>query len=321
MKSSKLQSKNYTNHLNDTHYSKDVEKFNIALDKARQTRIKNKDKNHKIRQQSKQKFDKNLQIKINQTSLYDKQKTIKILSKDNNYKKYIGKSKNLTMIKDDISLYKSVLEYTKQFEPFCSGKMPLSCRVQLIGKFNLELPRDYYCKCGSKINYEKSKQIFTYKGFCRKCLINPNSKEWFKYKYTDKWEIEYQKYQNREDLQTTKKLKGRLAIEAKMKRGISGFINKGLNEEKILDFIQETLQIKIDRDFHVLGYHPDGYCHETNTVYEVYEKYHLNKDKMQYDLKRQKEITDKLQCNFVIIYDDRKQEDLSKLKIENYENK
>jgi hypothetical protein len=307
--------------LNDKHYSKDTEKFNIALEKARQTRIKNKDKNHKIRQQSKREADKNLKIKVNQSSLYDKEKIIKILSENNTYIKYIGKSKNLTMIKDDISLYKSVLEYTKEFEPYCSGKMPLSCRVQLIGKFHLNLPRDYYCKCGLKINYEKSKQIFTYKGFCRKCLINPNSKEWFKYKYVDNWEIEYLKYQKREDLQNIKKLRGRLAIESKIKRGVSGFINKGLNEEKILDFIQETLQIKIDRDFHVLGYHPDGYCHETNTVYEVYEKYHLNKDKMIYDLKRQKEIMDKLRCNFVIIYDDKNQEDISKLKVENHENK
>jgi len=321
MKSSKSQLKNCTNHLNDTHYSKDIKRFNIALFKARQTRIKNKDKNHKIRQQSKREADKNLKIKVNQSPLYNKEKTIKILSENESYKKYIGKSKNLTMIKDDTSLYKSVLEYTKNFESYCSGKMPLSCRVQLIGKFHLQLPRDYYCRCGLKINYEKSKQIFTYKGFCRKCLINPNAKEWFKYKYEDKWETEYEKYQNREDLQNSKKLRGRLAIEAKIKRGISGFINKGLNETKILDHFETVLNIKIDRDYHVLGYHPDGYCHETNTIYEVYERHHLYEDKMKYDIKRQNEITDYLKCNFVIIYDDRKQEDVSKLKIENYENK
>jgi hypothetical protein len=315
MNNNKSQSKNFI------HYSNDLEKFNIALEKARKTRNKNKYKNNKIRQECKRKIDEDIKIKIKQSSLYNKEKTIQILSKNDTYQKYIGKSKNLTMIKDDISLYKSVLEYTKEFEPYCSGKMPLSCRVQLIGQFYLNLPKHYYCRCGLKINYEKSKQIFTYRGFCRKCLINPNSKDWFKYKYEDKWEIEYNKYQNREDFQKIKKLRGRLAVESKLKRGVNEFINKGLNEEKILDFFEKTLQIKIDRNFHVLGYHPDGYCHETNTIYEVYEKHHLYTEKMEYDTKRQKEITDKLQCNFVIIYDDKMQEDISKLKIENYENK
>ena len=315
MKNNKSQSNN------SIHYSKDVEKFKIAVEKARITRITNKEKNYKTRKQLKRKQDEKVKTNLNNSILYSREKVIQILSENNTYQKYIGKSKNLTMIKDDISLYKSVLDYTKEYEPYCSGKMPLSCRVQLIGKFYLNLPRDYYCKCGLKINYDKSKQSFTYKGFCRKCLINPNSKEWFKYRYTNEWEIEYKKFQNREDLQNIKKLRGRLAVEAKIKRGINGFINKGLNEEKILNFIETSLQIKIDRDFHILGYHPDGYCHKTNTIYEVYEKYHLYTEKMKYDLKRQKEIMDKLNCNFVIIYDDRSEKDLSKLKIENYENK
>jgi thioredoxin-related protein len=47
----------------------------------------------------------------------------------------------------------------------------------------------------------------------------------------------------------------------------------------------------------------DGYCKETNTIYEVYEKAHYRKEKYKKDFKRQKEIQNYLKCNFVIIND------------------
>ena len=191
--------------------------------------------------------------------------------------------------------------------------------MQIIGVFNYNIDREYFCKCGVRLNYDKSKQIFTYRGFCRKCLIFPSGREWFKYKYQDKWEEEYAKYHNREDIKIMKSLRGRLAIQDKIKRGVNGFINKGINETKILDFYEKVLDITIDRDYHILGYHPDGYCHETNTIYEIYEKHHLYESKMIYDTKRQKEITERIKCNFVIIYDDRKEDDVSKLQIKKYE--
>ena len=44
----------------------------------------------------------------------------------------------------------------------------------------------------------------------------------------------------------------------------------------------------------------DGYCPETNTVYEVYESWHSkNKER---DIRRQKEIQQFLNCNFEVIY-------------------
>ena len=79
---------------------------------------------------------------------------------------------------------------------------------------------------------------------------------------------------------------------------------RGTHEKQLLDLQEQSDNCKIDRNFSVLGYFPDGYCRETNTIYEVYEKFHF-KDKRQIkrDKIRQKEIQDELNCCFVVIKD------------------
>jgi hypothetical protein len=75
----------------------------------------------------------------------------------------------------------------------------------------------------------------------------------------------------------------------------------GDNEKQLLDEQEIKNGCKIDRKFKILGYKPDGYCHETNTIYEVYEKFH---DKhIQEDLERENKICNKLGCDFIIIFD------------------
>lgn len=75
----------------------------------------------------------------------------------------------------------------------------------------------------------------------------------------------------------------------------------GTNEESLLNQQEMIDRCKIDRNFAVLTYKPDGYCHETNTVYEVYEKYH---DRQVFkDLIRENKICNYLACDFVIIVD------------------
>lgn len=76
----------------------------------------------------------------------------------------------------------------------------------------------------------------------------------------------------------------------------------GKNEKILLDKQEIIDNCKIDRHFTVIGYRPDGYCHETNTIYEVYENWHNYQTKR--DLKRQKEITKCLKCKFIIIKDE-----------------
>ena len=77
----------------------------------------------------------------------------------------------------------------------------------------------------------------------------------------------------------------------------------GLNETQLLDRQEEIDNCKILRQHRIreLGYFVDGYCPETNTVYEVYEAFHAKRSS--HDIQRQKEIQDFLKCNFIILRD------------------
>jgi len=78
----------------------------------------------------------------------------------------------------------------------------------------------------------------------------------------------------------------------------------GKNEPKILDSIERKQKIKIVRQFKVRGFFVDGYCNETNTVYEVDEKFHfIDNSLRQKDILRQHEIEEELNCQFVRIKD------------------
>ena len=80
----------------------------------------------------------------------------------------------------------------------------------------------------------------------------------------------------------------------------------GKNEKQLLDEQEIKDNCKILRQYivrvsHTQFYSVDGYCKETNTVYEVYEKAH---DKKVFkDLERQNEICKYLSCTFIVIYD------------------
>ena len=77
----------------------------------------------------------------------------------------------------------------------------------------------------------------------------------------------------------------------------------GKNETPLLDAQQIKDNCVIDRQHLIpeLGYVVDGYCKNTNTVYEVYERFH-NRQKER-DIIRQREIENHLGCKFIIIED------------------
>jgi very-short-patch-repair endonuclease len=77
----------------------------------------------------------------------------------------------------------------------------------------------------------------------------------------------------------------------------------GRHEQTLLDTQERIARITILRQYLItkLGYIVDGYCTETNTVYEVYEKYHDTQ--VQKDLQREIEICNFLSCDFIIIWD------------------
>lgn len=80
-----------------------------------------------------------------------------------------------------------------------------------------------------------------------------------------------------------------------------GFWQKGKHEKQLLDLQEIKDNCTIDRNFYILGYFPDGYCHETNTIYEVYEEFH--KKHIERDRIRQERIQNRLNCQFKIIWD------------------
>ena len=77
----------------------------------------------------------------------------------------------------------------------------------------------------------------------------------------------------------------------------------GRNEAELLDTKSNEIQIPIVRQYHIkeLGYVVDGICFLNNTVYEVYEKFHMKRT--EHDKYRQSAIQEYLGCNFVIIWD------------------
>ena len=85
------------------------------------------------------------------------------------------------------------------------------------------------------------------------------------------------------------------------------FHNVGKHEQQLLDQQEQIDNCKIVRQYHVenLGFIVDGYCPETNTVYEVYEPRHFQHAHMVKDLQRQNAIEQSMKCNFKIIKDER----------------
>lgn len=80
-------------------------------------------------------------------------------------------------------------------------------------------------------------------------------------------------------------------------------ISVGKNERSLLDRQEQMDRCKIERGYNIkgLGYVVDGYCPETNTVYEVYEPFH-NRQIFE-DLIREEKICKHLSCDFIIVYD------------------
>jgi len=83
--------------------------------------------------------------------------------------------------------------------------------------------------------------------------------------------------------------------------------NVGKNETILLNNQSNFVGKEILRQYELpeLGYVVDGYCPETNTVYEVYEKHHRQNKRIAIDAHREKEIKNKLKCEFVILWDEK----------------
>lgn len=243
--------------------------------------------------------------------VYSKKDLCKILnSKKYNYKKYFGKAKNRTMIKDNLNLYKSLLFYTEYYKDNCrNSKFYLTFRLLIAGKYKFNLTREQYCRCGKYIMFDPVLKEIRKKSYCKtpSCTLSANSQNHFKYLYGENWENKY--YEERivrnmdPERKKRRQLGGRISYQKRMSRSDTKFHCIGKREKELLDEQEQLDNCIIDRLFTVIGYYPDGYCHETNTIYEVYEKHHKRESTTVRDLIRQKEIQNHLKCDFKIIYD------------------
>lgn len=83
-----------------------------------------------------------------------------------------------------------------------------------------------------------------------------------------------------------------------------GCVRIGKNEKLLLDEQEKKDGVRILRQWDTkLGYVVDGYCPETNTIYEVYEKNHTYPLQKIRDRKRKRRIINYARCKFVIIWD------------------
>lgn len=219
--------------------------------------------------------------------------------------------------KDNFVLYAELIHHTDTtLKPYYTRHIPLILRI-LVAKNGNKVDDDMLCLCKTKTTYSSQTQDFT-KKFCSKCSISSFSNEYFKLKYGDNWEYEAVKYRYTPDRINQRARSGRKSFESRRSKIFNGSIATGANESSILDYLELINNITIKRGYTIDGYYPDGYCEETNTIYEVYERYHLSCSKIMRDLRRQKDIQSALKCDFVVIYDIQDQLDLEHLTIQKY---
>lgn len=185
--------------------------------------------------------------------------------------------------------------------------------------------------CGKPVKYEWLGALKGFKKYCGKCqrksmetrskteasmlakygATNVSQTEHFRIKYKQTM----LKHYGVEHAMYVKEIKDRCFITHLTRHGyvpLRKYINVGKNEQTLLDEQERLCNTKIQRCYRVGRYFADGYCPNTNTIYEVYEKFHRPRSKRLQDEIRQKYIQDKLKCTFVIIWD------LPKRKIEQF---
>ena len=261
------------------HYSSDKVKLKNATIKRNQNMLaKYGDLGiSNLHRQSAKKFYEAEKRKLEACATVGEQHVTEFISQ--RYDMYTGKSGNRKLKRDNISIYKSLLQYTAKFSNYYPRKLPFVCMLDIAANgFNLD--SDMLCICKNKLTFDPQTQDWT-KLYCMGCRLVGTTKPHFLHKYGEQ--------------QGNKKY-----LDTK----VSGFIMRGKNETPILDSIEKEENIVIDRNFKVLNFFPDGYCTETNTIYEVNEQHHRKSYYRKKDKKRRQILGKYLKCKFVIIWDD-----------------
>lgn len=133
---------------------------------------------------------------INVLDLYTKEIVIKKLKNNNYYLNFLGKSKNRTMMKEDLKLFKSIYYHTDFMDRFNKNNNKFSMRILFLVNYNGD---NNSIKCNNcnenytSFNYEKN----DFNKVCKNCFFKTSShyptKKYFQIKYGKKWETYYKK--------------------------------------------------------------------------------------------------------------------------------
>lgn len=139
--------------------------------------------------------------------LYSKEEVYQLLNtKRYNYKQYLGKGKVRKLKKDNLKLYKSIIEYTNEFKDKIKH-YTFSASLLIAGQYNFDVTK-LYCNCGTILCFDPYKPAMIENGFCKKCVKPGPDIEKFKLKYGQKYKeqwIKFCKQKNKKFTQTINK--------------------------------------------------------------------------------------------------------------------
>ena len=216
------------------------------------------------------------------------EKVKEILKEGNYFEKFLGKAKNRTMIKENPTLYKSIMYYTQTLEDAFKlqgsykTSWNFSHRIRFIIEHDINL-QSLKCSCGKK---------YTWTTYCRYCP-------------------DYKKNQLGKPHTEETKRKMRLSTLEYLKQQ-KGQIVPRYNKDSI-KYIEEYGKANNLHFMHAenggeyfvsgLGYFLDGYDPINNVAIEFDEKHHYNIDGQlkQADREREQQIVNLLKCKFIRI--------------------
>lgn len=101
--------------------------------------------------------------------IYTKDQVFQLLnSEEYNYKRYIGKGNVRKLKKENLCLYKSILQHTKEFIPkVVHYHFSASLLIAAIYNFNVD---KILCKCKTRICFDPYKPQLIENGFCKQCF-------------------------------------------------------------------------------------------------------------------------------------------------------
>ena len=203
------------------------------------------------------------------------------------YKKFFGKAKNRTMMKENPLLYKSIYEHTGLLEETFKhqksykGNYNFTHRLMFLVERNCDID-SLRCKCGS---------AYTWNTYCRKCPDYHNT--WAGRVHSS----DTKKKQRVSAITYIKSLKGSV-VPRYNKSSIK------LIEEYGRKHGYKFQHAENGGEYHVeeLGYFLDAYDKDKNVVLEIDEKRHFSMGELKnQDTIRQSEIERVLKCKFIRI--------------------